>query len=208
MPAFLENLVFPDNISYGSSGGPGFTTHVFTGTSSFEQRVIGWSLARGRWNVGYGIRDKADMDAVRRIFYEARGKAHGFRFKDWHDYTVTNSLIGVGNGVTSEYQITKTYGTTNPYVRRITKPVAGTLTVTVNGVPVPVGPANTNNATVNTETGIVTFGASVIPADTHEVRVSCQFHVPVRFDTDQMSPSHEGFETETWGDIPIVEIEL
>lgn len=208
MPSFIESPRFPESISYGSSGGPSFTTHIFTGTSSYEQRTIAWSLARGRWNVGLGIRDRDDMDAVRSFFYEMRGRAIGFRFKDWHDYALTDELIGTGNGATTVFQLRKTYGTTNPYVRTITKPVVGTLTVMVGTTNVPVGDSNPNRVTPDYTTGLLTFGSSVIPAAMAEIRVTGTFDVPVRFDVDQLSATHEGFETETWGDIPIVEIEL
>jgi uncharacterized protein (TIGR02217 family) len=96
-------------------------------------------------------------------------------------------------------------GATNPYIRKIAKIVTGTISVTSNNVAVPIG-AGATQVAVNYNTGILTFGASVIPANTHIVRVTCEFDVPVRFDTDQMSSAHDGWQSENWGSIPLVEL--
>lgn len=205
MPTFIETPRFPDNISYGSSGGPGFKTFIFEGHTGIEQRLINWSRARGRWDVSYGIRDKTDMDEVRAFFYEMRGRAVGFRFKDWGDYSLTSELIGTGNGVQNTFLVTKAYGTTNAYSRRIFKLITGTISVTVNAVAVPLG-AGAAQVNVDVNTGTLVFGASVIPPNTHPIRVTAEFDVPARFDVDQMSASHDGFLTESWGSIPIVEL--
>lgn len=207
MVDFVESPRFPDNISYGSSGGPGFKTFVFEGHTGIENRLINWSRGRGRWDVSYGIRDKSDMDLVRALFYEMRGKAVGFRFKDWGDFELVNEVIGVGTGAQSTFSTIKTYGVTNPYIRRIFKLVTGSVIVRVNNVVIPQGIGNTQ-VDVNLNTGVLVFGSSVIPANGHNVSVTAEFDVPVRFDTDQMAAAHDGFQTESWSSIPIVELLL
>jgi len=210
MTTFIESPCFPDDISYGSSGGPGFKTFIFEGFSGIEQRSITWSRARARYNAQHGIRDTADMDLVRAFFYATRGRAVGFRFKDWGDYTLTDEVIGTGDGSDATWSIIKTYGASsgNSYVRRIFKPKTGTLSVKVDGVAVTVGTANASRVTCDYATGILSFGASVIPASAKAITVTCEFDVPARFDTDQMDAAHDGWQTETWGQIPIVEILL
>jgi uncharacterized protein (TIGR02217 family) len=203
MLPFLETPRFPENISYGSSGGPGFKTFVFEGHTGVEARSIEWSIARARYNVSYGIRDKTDMDDVRAFFYAVRGRAVGFRYKDWGDYELSNEQIGVGDGTQTVYPITKTYTVgILSYVRRIFKPVSGTVVVRVNGVLRTPG----THYNVNTETGVITFTPGNAPASTHPVTVDCQFDVPVRFDTDNLDASHEGFLTESWSSIPLIEL--
>lgn len=208
MVQFIETPRFPENISYGSSGGPGFKTDIFEGHSGVEQRTQRWARARARYDVSYGIRDTEQMDDVRNFFYAMRGRAIGFRYKDWADYTLDDhALSTVGNGVLAAFQIDKTYGasTANPYVRKILKIVPSTTSVTVNNVAVPVGPGATQVA-VNENTGLLTFGASVIPANTHIVRVTCEFDVPVRFDVDDMNATYEAWNAENWSSIPLVEV--
>jgi uncharacterized protein (TIGR02217 family) len=38
--------------------------------------------------------------------------------------------------------------------------------------------------------------------------VTCEFDVPVRFDADELSSSMDRFLTESWSNIPLVEILL
>lgn len=197
--AFIETPRFPDDIAYGSSGGPEFKTFVFEGQSGIEQRHQAWSRHRSRYDVSYGIRDKTDMDTVRAFFYNMKGRANGFRFKDWGDYELTAEQIGTGDTTTTVFPITKTYTSgAQTYVRRIFKPVSG-IQVFVNGVLQTI----TTHYTIDLTTGIITFvsAPAAVP-----ITVTGEFDVPVRFDTDVLAASHEGYLTEAWGSIPLVEI--
>ena len=203
--AFFETPRFPENIAYGSSGGPEFKTHVFEGQSGIEERHIAWANARQRFDVSYDIRDADDMDTVRALFYNAKGKAHGFRFKDWADYELTDELIATGDNTTTVFNITKTYTAgSETYVRRISKPVSGGIEVYVDGVLQTEGGAN--DYTLDYTTGVITFDTA--PGAGLDITVTGSFDVPVRFDVDQMTPSHEGYLQESWGTIPLVELIL
>lgn len=207
--SFIESPRFNDNISYGSQGGPKFKTFVFESTSGTEQRNITWANARGEWNVSHGVRDAQDMDEIRSFFFNVRGKAVGFRFKDWSDYSVTNNLLGIGDsadsGVTGTaiFNIVKDYTVgVETYSRRIFKPIDGTLALTVDGNLQSEG----SDFNIDYTTGIITFTNGNRPETGEEVRVTCEFDVPVRFDTDHLSAAHDGFRTESWSSIPIVEL--
>ena len=198
---FIETPRFPENIAEGSSGGPSFKTYISEGHSGIEQRHIGWSRAKAKYDVSYGIRDTADMDTVRAFFYAMRGRATGFRFKDWGDYHMTLETIGTGNGVLEDFVFKKTYTVgASSYVRRIFKPISGTVTVRVNDVVVTTG------FTIDYANGIISFNSPV--TDTHTVKITCEFDVPVRFDTDELQAEHDGYLTESWSSIPIVELLL
>jgi uncharacterized protein (TIGR02217 family) len=208
MQAFLETPRFPDNISYGSSGGPGFKTGISEGHSGLEQRTVEWSIARARYNVAKGITDKTDMDEVRAFFYSVRGRASGFRFKDWGDYALFTENIGTGDGSTLIFPIIKTYAVGSlDYVRRIYKPLAtGSDSLSFRVYVDATLKTLTTHYTLNTETGVITFTGGNAPAATKDVTVTGEFDVPVRFDTDQMDAAHDGFLTETWASIPLVEL--
>jgi len=198
---FFETPRFPDSVSEGATGGPAFSTSVFEAHAGLEQRSANWSTARHVFNIGLGIRTRADMDTVREIFYLARGKYSGFRFKDWCDYKITSGNIGTGNGATTVYDIVKKYTVGSyTYTRRILKPVSGTVSITVNGV------AKTEGVdyTVDYTTGEVTF--SVAPSNGHAIVITCEFDVPVRFDTDEMFPTHAGYDSEEMSSVKLIEI--
>lgn len=53
--AFIETR-FPDDISYGSGGGPEYLTDIVITESGHEKRNIGWAAPRGRYNVAHGVK--------------------------------------------------------------------------------------------------------------------------------------------------------
>jgi uncharacterized protein (TIGR02217 family) len=83
--------------------------------------------------------------------------------------------------------------------------VSGTLVIKDNGVTVPIG-AGASQVAVDYTTGTLTFGASAIPASGHTVTVTGEFDTPVRFDTDNLNASMDGFQVESWAQIPLVEL--
>lgn len=206
--AFHE-ILFPPNISYGSAGGPKFKTTVFTADSGYEQRNIDWKNTRAEYDVSHGIKTQVQMDELTAFFYARRGKAYGFRFKDWNDFLVSQQVIATGDGSTRAFQLLKTYSDTQAesgesysFSRAITKPAWNSVAgVTVAGAVKVAG----TNYTVDYATGIITF--TVAPAVGAEVKIgSAEFHVPVRFDTDHLDATHEFWNTQSWNSIPLVEV--
>ena len=188
----------------GSSGGPAYSTDVVAVASGYEKRNQNWSAARRKWDVGY-TRTQAQLDTLVAFFHAAKGKANGFRFKDHADFRsgppsrlpqAGDQHQATGDGVTRSFALIKTYGSANPYVRRITKPVAGSLKVAVDGVPA----ATSLDAT----TGTFTFTSP--PAQGAVITAGFEFDVPVRFDSDRLEISLAAFEAGQIPSIPIVEI--
>ena len=189
--AFIETQ-FPTDISYGASGGPGFSTSVIVVNSGFEQRNSSWEDSRCRWDVTQGVKNQAQLDTLIAFFRAMKGRANGFRYKDWADFEV-----GAGEGIfrsltATTFQMVRRYTTAGTNQDRdIKKPVSGTVAV-IGGV----------GASVDYTTGIVTVSSGTPTAWTGK------FDVPARFDTDQMQVSIDFYKTYTWGQIPIVEIRV
>ena len=81
------------------------------------------------------LKKQAQIDELIAFFRARRGKAYGFRFKDWTDYKVTGELLGTGDDVKTQFQLAKRYPSGSLIeVRTITKPVAGTVRVYKDGV--------------------------------------------------------------------------
>jgi uncharacterized protein (TIGR02217 family) len=199
MPSFIEAPRFPDDISYGSSGGPTWSTTVVEIDSGSESRNQRWSYPRHEYDVGYGIKTLASLENLSDFFKVVGGKAIGFRFKDWMDYkscsrTATpaaiDCVIGTGTGALATFQLYKTY-TQGSYTRsrKILKPISGTIKVAVAGTEKTI----TTHFTVDTTTGIVTFTAGNIPTTGQSVTAGFEFDVPCRFDTDKLSVNLENY---------------
>lgn len=199
--AFVETR-FPTDIAYGSAGGPEYSTDVVIMQSGYEQRNSNWSQARIRYNVAYGVKNQTQLDALIAFFRARKGRADGFRFKDWTDFKVTGQIIGTGNGSATVFQLIKTYASGSvTETRIITKPVAGTVNMYLGGV-LQSGSAYA----VNTTTGQVTFTAA--PGNGVQITADFEFDIPARFDTDRLSSLLETYGAHSVEDIPIVEIRV
>lgn len=207
-----ESLRFPVDISYGSSGGPGYSTDVVMVSSGYETRNINWTEARHTYNAAFGIRDELYLRELVEFFHACKGKAFGFRYKDWSDYnsldktaTVSSSisdtdqLLGVGNDIQVEFQLVKNYTYGFVTIRNIQKPVTGTTVIAIGGVNQPTG------WSIDTTTGIITFDTA--PADTLDVTAGYEFDVPCRFDTDMLNINLEMYQHGST-DVPIMELRV
>lgn len=160
--SFIETPRFPDGIAYGAIGGPGFNTTVIVVKSGFESRNSEWSAARCRFEVAQAAKSKADFDTVTKFFRAVRGRAIGFRFKDFSDYqaALTEGVLGAGTGTgLPTYQMGKKYLAGASYeLREINKPVSGACSFQRGGSPLTIG-AGAGNIAVDYTTGVVTFVA-------------------------------------------------
>ena len=208
----FHDIRFPASLSFGALGGPERRTEIVTLANGFEERNTPWAHGRRRYDAGMGLRSLDDV-ALLIAFFEARqGQLIGFRWKDWADFqscapsqTIAHGdqLIAVGDEATTQFQLVKSYRSGDAtYVRPITKPVAGSVTVSVGGVPVRAG----GDYTLDDNTGVLTFTS---PPDTAAaIRAGFEFDVPVRFDTDAIMTSMSSFQAGEVPDVPVVEIRL
>lgn len=195
----FAEVQFPPDISYGSSGGPEYATDIVASVSGHEQRNATWAQARARFNVAKGVKTKTQLDALIAFFRARKGRAYGFRFKDWTDYSATGQVIGSGNGSVGQFQLVKRYDSGSHYeLREIRKPVTGTVKIYVNSV------QQMSGVSVNAATGLVTF--VVPPASSTSITADFEFDVPVRFDTDRLSATLDAYGLHSWLDIPLIEV--
>ena len=205
---------FPTAISFGSSGGPERRTEIVVLGSGHEERNTRWAHSRRHYEAGYGVKHLDDLHEVISFFEERRGKLYGFRWKDQCDYTSSvplqtvtseDQLIAIADGVGTDYQLQKIYGTNHaPYSREIKKPVTGTVLISVDSAP----QIENTDYTVDYSTGVITFLAGSIPANGEIIRAGFEFDVPVRFDTDELKINLSRFNAGEIPNIPVVEVRL
>jgi uncharacterized protein (TIGR02217 family) len=192
--SFVE-VQFPSDISYGATGGPMFLTDVVATVSGHEQRNSKWSQARARYNVASGVKTETQWQALIAFFRARRGKAVGFRFKDWGDFKAVNQpLLSLGG---TQYQLVKQYVSGAVVSERIiTKPLAGTVKLYRNSL------LQASGWSIDTATGIITTSL------TGTLTVDFDFDVPVRFDTDELALSLDSFNAGSWNNIPLIEVRV
>jgi uncharacterized protein (TIGR02217 family) len=174
--AFVEER-FLDCVSYGTVGGPTWLTRKVGLRSGIIRRNPLRSRPLYRFNIIYKNLLPEDHAEVIGAFNACFGGVHSFRLKDWSDFEATDELLSVlGTGSSQTLQLTKIYSFGNINISRpIRKPVAGTVVITDDNVPIA--------ATVDYTTGMATFTAS----SGGILRWSGEFDVPVMFEDDQLS---------------------
>ena len=207
--AFHE-IRFPAKLSFGSVGGPERRTEIVALANGFEERNTPWAEARRRYDAGVSLRSLDDIGELIAFFEARQGQLHGFRWKDWTDHksclpsgtpNFADQTIGTGDGVQAAFQLVKTYASGgHSQVRRIAKPVAGSVRLALDGGEV------TSGWSLDTAIGLVTFEAP--PGAGVQLTAGFEFDVPVRFDTDFLEIDLSAFEAGAIPDIPLTEIRL
>lgn len=208
----FHDIRFPAALSFGAAGGPERLTEIVTLANGFEERNTPWEHSLRRYDAGLGLQSPDDLQEVIAFFEARRGQLHAFRWKDWADWRSArpsqglspfDQRIGVGDGVTRDFQLVKTYLSGEArYLRPIRKPVAGTVLVALGGDPKVVD----QEFTLDPATGIVSF--AVAPDIGAEIAAGYEFDVPVRFDTDRIHVSMASFRAGEIPSIPVVEVRL
>ncbi len=197
----FDDLSFPLAIGKKASVQPNFSTAIVTTASGYEQRNVDWAQGRMHFDAGPGVRSEADLELLIAFFRARRGAARGFRFRDPYDHssasmtgtpTATDQLIGIGDGSTTRFPLIKHYGTSgDAEVRLITRPVAVSLLVAVNGV--------VTSAWTLDSAGAINLTAP--PPSGQAVTAGYLFDVPVRFSEDKLTVDVTNFMA---GDVPSV----
>lgn len=183
-------LLFPVDISYGSTSNNEFNTTVIATKNGYEQRNQNWSTDRRSYNVVEGARRSNKLETLRYFHKLVRGRLSTFLYKDWFDYKSSESMndaisnsdqvIGTGNGTKTQFQLIKTYDAvdaSSPLTINITRPVTNTELISLNNV-------SNNSYIIDYDTGIITFNTA--PGTGVVVRAGYEYNIPCRFDNDKL----------------------
>lgn len=202
----FDDVLYPFALGRSASVAPEFSTSIAVTASGHERRNALWSDARLHFDVGPGIRSETELAELIAFFRARRGPARGFRLTDPFDNssngmagvpTMLDQLIGIGDGLRADFQLVKSYGSnTEPQVRAITRPRAGTIMVSVGGA--------LNTAWSLGETGMIRLAAA--PPAGAEVRAGFRFDVPVRFAEDRLDVSAVNFAAGEAPSVPLIEV--
>ena len=202
MESFAD-VRFPIALGREASVTPAFSTAIVETAGGAEQRNAEWADARLAFDAGPGLRSEADLQVLLAFFRARRGAAQGFRIEDPFDNSsngmglepgAADQLLGVGDGVRTMFPLIKTYG---EQVRRITRPVEGTVRVSVDGLEFGDGWALGGK-------GVVAFEEA--PAEGAEVKAGFRFDVPVRFAEDWLELNRATFLAGEVPSVPMIEL--
>ena len=200
----FEDVDFPIAIGAEASVSPGFSTNVVTSAGGHEYRNANWSQARLRFDAGPGVRGEEELGELIGFFRARRGPAVGFRFRDPFDHSsngmtglpaAADQPLGEGDGVRTSFELVKHYGVGEE--RRITRPVAGSVRVAVDG-------AERVSGWSLDALGVVRFDDP--PASGAVVAAGYLFDTPVRFAEDRIEVNRATFLAGEAPSVPLVEV--
>jgi uncharacterized protein (TIGR02217 family) len=131
----MSTVVFPSlpGLSWPFTRTPVWKTGIQTTQSGRELRAAFMSYPIYTWTASYDVlRTASTLTEFQQLlaFFNARsGSYDTFLFNDPDDNTVTAQVFGTGNGTTTQFQLTKSFG---GYTEPVPNIVAG-ATVYVNG---------------------------------------------------------------------------
>jgi uncharacterized protein (TIGR02217 family) len=205
MQAF-DDVPYPLALGRDATVSPEFSTSVSVTASGHERRSSQWTDARLRFDVGPGIRSDAELGTLIAFFRARRGAARGFRLADPFDFssngmtgepTMLDQLVGVGDGLGGSFRLVKRYGDpSDPQLRPISRPRAGSVLVSVDGLA-------RFDFTLETG-GWIVFDTA--PPEGAAVRAGFLFDVPVRFAEDRLDISGAAFTAGEAPSVPLVEV--
>ncbi|MCI4661468.1 MAG: DUF2460 domain-containing protein [Neomegalonema sp.] len=205
----LHPVRFPTNISLGSTGGPERRTEIVALASGHEERNTPWAQSRRRYDAGYGLRSRADLETVIAFFEARRGRLYGFLWRDPLDHSSApagaspgplDQPLGTGDGTTTRFTLTKSYASGGvTQIRPITHPLPETLRIAIDG-------AETTAFTFDPASAEIVFDTA--PATGTPLAAGYLFDVPARFDTDTLAINLASFDAGEIPSIPIVELRV
>lgn len=194
---FLD-IYMPEEIpGYGTVSAPRFKTTIQINAGGNERRNQEWEHPLHRFILPEAIaRDSDVINGLKDHWLITKGPYYSFPWSDPLDKGSiahlpnlpdadlialigrSDQIIGVGDGFTTQFQLSKTYSRGGEeYVRDIHLPVLSTVLISDNNTLV-----SASDYAVSRPGGIVTF--DVPPLATHVIRAGFLFDVEVRFESD------------------------
>ncbi len=188
-----DDVLFPIALGREAEVAPTFSTAILTAAGGAEQRNVGWVEPRTQYDVGPGVRSEADIATLLGFFRARMGPARAFRLRDPFDATGVDEVLGRGDATGRRFALVKHY---DGVVRRIVRPVTGSVRVAVDGVA-------TQGFQVEAGGTIVLDAA---PPAGAVVRASFTFDVMVRFAEDRLRVTRATFLAGEAASVPLIEV--
>lgn len=175
-------IVLDEEITFGfRTAAGGWSTSIVPLSGGLESRNQNWAVPRRRYEFSFAGKTETEIRTIMAFVDDRRGMLHPFLFKDWLNYRLTDEIILTATGGETTAQIIQTWGPDTAFSRDVNYIKSGTLVVTKNATPWSTPGDYTVSAT-----GLLTFSA-LAPGDI--LRVTAEFYVKVRFETDLLGPT-------------------
>ena len=176
----VDNVIINDKFSLDAKIGPAFQTTIVPLLGGYEDRNSDIPRAFFRFEVELKNRSMSEIDAFDIFLMGRRGAARTFLARHPLYNTLTNEVIGTGDGSTAAFQVKQLFNdSVNPYYHYWY--TVQSLVIKVDGV------TKTSGVHYNETDGLVTFTGGNIPSGgspAQTITASGSTYVRVRFAED------------------------
>lgn len=112
----MSNAVFPPlpGLGWSVKRTPLWKTRVQEAVSGKETRIADWSFPRWQWDLTYdflrGDATHAEFQSLAGFLNQRQGMFDSFLYQDADDDAVVGQQLGIGDGVTSTFQLIRSLG--------------------------------------------------------------------------------------------------
>ena len=162
---------------------PQWDTVVQESLSGKETRIARQTYPRWKWELSYNILRSGSYGELQQLagFFNSRqGKFDSFLYQDADDNSVTGQQIAVGDGVTTSFQLVRSFG---GFVEPMLAPNV-VSNVYINGVAQSTASYSVA-AWGSSNAGMVTFSAA--PAGGANITADFSYYFPVRMSEDSVA---------------------
>lgn len=194
----FHNINLPSFLEIFACGVSEFSTSYASTKSGREIRSSDNIIPRKKYILRNCRLSESQFELFNSFYVARAGRRYSFLLKDYFDYKVEKQLIAVGDGVTDQFQLRKTYfDSISSHVRSIKKPKQDTILIWVDQ-------EQQNIKELDENLGKVTLGAP--PPEHSQVIASFEFNVVVRFNNDSFEYSFNDDGTISLDNIEMIEV--
>lgn len=191
----FHNVLFPSCLEIFLNGKSSFSTSKVILSSGREVRSLDHEYGMGQYSLKDCFLSESEFVIFNNFFKARRGSRFAFLLRDFADFIVTKQHIGIGNGITKDFQLYKIYDDEeHPYIRKITRIRENSLKIFLEGKEV-------NDWELVKDKGIISLQNSL--QENKNLSASFQFYVMVRFFDDNFD-----YKLRTDGTIEILNVSL
>ena len=197
----FHDVSFTPRLPFGLTVASRRDVDVVALASGHEARNARTARPLRRFSIPVGPRPIAEIRAILSFFEARGGPLHAFRFRDPIDHathgegapTALDVAVGTGDGFRSAFQLLAPDG------RRITKPDAASVLVSVDGAPL-----DAPSFAVDPLAGVITIDPP--PRAGAMIRAGCFYDLPVRFESTALTVTRATPQTGEMEDLSLVEV--
>ncbi len=212
MAEFFDDILLPMEVAYATSAASAHRTQIIETASGFEYRNSPWQAPRRLYRFAGGPQKLDVLLSLKQFFDDRRGRLHGFLLDDWSDNQSANHPADVSatdqplwplDDSGTLFALQKNY-VSGPRIlrRRIIKPVVESLQLARGEESLAIN----RDYQLDPKTGVVRLMQALQAGET--LTAGFHFHVPVRFDSDELEITRLSDEIGQVAPVPMIELKL